>query len=96
MFFNNMSMATVFLDIEKAFDTIWHTGLLHKLFKFEFSTSLVNFISSFLSQRKLRVSVKGEMSTSREMQAGVPQGSALSLTLYSMYINDVPQTPVLI
>jgi hypothetical protein len=58
--------------------------------KFDFLTS---FISSFLSKRKVSVSVKGEISTPRKMQAGVTQGSVLSPTLYCMYINDAPQTP---
>jgi hypothetical protein len=76
---NKMFTAAVFLDIEKAFDTTWHSGLLYKL------------IGSFLSQRKFRVSVEGEMSTPREMQAGVPQISVLSPTLFNMYnINDAP------
>jgi hypothetical protein len=57
----------------------------------EFSTSLIKFNSSFLSQRTLRVSVEDEMPTPREMQAGVLQGFILSPTLYSMYINDVPK-----
>jgi hypothetical protein len=92
-FNNNMSTAAVFLDIEKAFDTTWHPGLLYKLSQLQFSTSFTKFIGSFLSQRKFRVSVEGEMSTSRYMQAGVPQGSILSPTLYSLYINDTPQTP---
>jgi retron-type reverse transcriptase len=87
-----MSTAAVFLDIEKAFDTTWHAGLLYKLSKLEFSTSFIKLIGSFLSQRKFRVSVEGEMSTQREMQAGVPQGSVLSPTLYNLYINDAPQT----
>jgi hypothetical protein len=50
--FNNMSTAAVFLDIEKAFDTTWHTGLLYKLSKMDFSTSLIKLTSSFLSNRK--------------------------------------------
>jgi hypothetical protein len=53
---------------------------------------MVKLISSFPSQRKLRVSVGGEMSAPREMQAGTLQGSVLSPTLYSMYINDIPHT----
>jgi hypothetical protein len=61
------------LDIEKAFDTTWHSGLLYKLSKSEFSTSLIKLIGSFLSQRKFSVSVEGEMFTPREMQTGVPQ-----------------------
>jgi hypothetical protein len=43
-------MAAVFLDIEKAFDTTWHHGLLYKLFKLEFSTSVIKLISSFLME----------------------------------------------
>jgi retron-type reverse transcriptase len=82
----------VFLDIEKAFDTTWHSGLLYTLSKLEFSTSLIKLIGSSLSQRKFRVSVEGEMSTPRVMQTGVPQGSVLSPTLFNMYINDAPQT----
>jgi hypothetical protein len=90
---NNMSTAAVFLDIEKAFDTTWQPGLLYKLSKLQFSTSLIKLICSFLSQRQFRVSVEGEMSIPRYMQARVPQGSVLSPTLYNLSINDTPQTP---
>jgi hypothetical protein len=89
-FNNDMSTAAVFLDIERAFDTTWHSGLLYKLSKLEFSTSLIKLIISFLSQCKFRVSVEGEMSTPREMRPGATQCSALSPTLYNMYVNDVP------
>jgi hypothetical protein len=91
-FNNKMSTAAMFLDIEKAFDTTWHSGLLYKLSKLEFSTNLIKLIGSVLSNRKFSVSVEGEMSTPREMQAGVPQGLVLSPTLFNMYINDAPQT----
>jgi hypothetical protein len=47
-------------------------------------TSLIELIGSFLSPRKFRVSVEGEMSTPRVMQAGVPQGSALYPTFFNM------------
>jgi hypothetical protein len=51
--FNNMSMAAVFFDIEKAFTTTWHSGLLHELSELEFSTSHIkltasSFIHSFI------------------------------------------------
>jgi hypothetical protein len=88
-----MSTAAVFLDIEKALDTTWHPGLLCKLAKLKFSNNLIKLISSFLSQRQFRVSVEGKLSTPRYMQAGVPQGSVLSPTLYNLYINDTSQTP---
>jgi hypothetical protein len=77
-FDNNISTAAIFLDIGKAFDTKWHTDLLYKLSKLECSSSLLKLVISFLSQRKVSVSIDGEMSTPREMQAEVPQGSVLS------------------
>jgi hypothetical protein len=43
-----MFTAAVFLDIEKAFDTTWHPGLLYKLSKLQFSKNLIKLISSFL------------------------------------------------
>jgi hypothetical protein len=52
-FSTKMSTAEVFLDTEKAFDTVWHTGLLYKLSKLEFLDSLIKLISSFLPQRKV-------------------------------------------
>jgi hypothetical protein len=68
--FNNIvSTAAVFLDIEEAFDTTWHTGLLYNLSKLKFSDNLIKLINLFLSVRKFRVSVEGEMSTRRYMEA---------------------------
>jgi hypothetical protein len=64
-FNNKMYTAAVFLDIEKAFDTTWHTGLLFKLTKLNFSARMTKLINSFLFQRKFRVSVEGEMSATR-------------------------------
>jgi hypothetical protein len=91
-FNNNMSTAAVFLDIEKAFHTTWHLGLLRKLSKLKVPVNLIRIIESHLSNRKFKVSVEDELSTPREIQAGVPQGSVLAPTLYSLYINDTPQT----
>jgi hypothetical protein len=87
-----MSTAAVLLDIEKASDTTWQLGLLYKLSKLQFLTSLIKLISSCLSQRKFRVLVEGEISKPRCMQAGMPQGSNLSPTLHNLYINDTTQT----
>jgi hypothetical protein len=58
-----MSMGAVFLDIEKAFATTWHLGLLYKLSELKISTSLIKIISCFLSQRKFGVLVECGMST---------------------------------
>jgi hypothetical protein len=62
-------MAAIFLDFQKVFDTVWHLGLLYKLYKLKFS---------------VRVSAKGEMSVPKDIKTGVPQGSVLSPTLYSL------------
>jgi hypothetical protein len=67
-----------FLNIEKAFDTTWHPGLLYKLSELHFSPRLIKLINSFLSHRKFRVMVEGELSTPRNKQAEVPQGPVLS------------------
>jgi hypothetical protein len=67
-----MFVAVVFLDIEKAFDTTWQPGLLYKLSELHFWSSLIKLISSFLSNRKFRVMIEGELSTPQDIQAGVP------------------------
>jgi hypothetical protein len=87
-----MSTAAVFFDIKNAFDTTCYPGLLYKLSILKFSNNLIKRISSFLSKRKFIVSVEGKMSTPSYTQAGVPQGSVLSPTLYNLYINDTAQT----
>jgi hypothetical protein len=82
---NNMSMTAVFLDIEKAFDTTWHSGLLYKLSELEFSRSVTN--------SKFEVLVEVEIATPRKIAVGVPQGTVLALILYSLYINDASASP---
>jgi hypothetical protein len=89
----NMLTAAVFLDIEKAFNTTWHSGLLHKSSDLEFSTSLIKVIASFLTIRKFKVLVEGQYSTPRKTGAGVPQDSILVPVLYSLYIHDAPSAP---
>jgi hypothetical protein len=59
-FNNKMSTAAVFLDMEKAFDTTCHTGLLYKLSKLEFSVNLIILISSFLFERKFKSFCRGQ------------------------------------
>jgi hypothetical protein len=75
-----------FWILKKTFDTTWHLGLLYKLSELKFVIGLIRLIASFLSQRKFSVLAEGEMITPRDIQAGVPQGSVLSPTLYSVYI----------
>ena len=83
----NRSGATraVALDISKAFDRIWHVGLLHKLKTYGILGQIFGIISSFLSNRPLRVVLDGKSS-----QEYPVKGSILGPTLFLLYINDLP------
>jgi len=70
--------ATAFLDVEKAFDRVWHDGLIYKIkTNTELSINIIKLIKSFLSNRSFQVRVVDQQSTTRQIQAGVPQGSCL-------------------
>ena len=85
----NRSGATraVAFDISKAFNRVWHAGLLHKLKHYGISGQIFGLISSFLSNRLLRVVLDGKSSQEYPVNAGDPQGSILGPTLFLLYIN---------
>ena len=82
------------LGISKVFDRVWHVGLLHKLKSYGISGQIFGLISSFLSNRRLRVVLDGKSSQEYLVHAGIPQGTILGPALFLLYINDVPDDAI--
>lgn len=90
---NNHSNVLVSLDLTKAFDMLWHAGLLFKLIALKIPPQLLLLLRSFLSQRFFQVSLNTTFSSIRSVGRGVPQGSILGPVLFILYIHDIPKTP---
>ncbi|GFW16031.1 probable RNA-directed DNA polymerase from transposon X-element [Trichonephila clavipes] len=88
---NNMGQCTaaVFLDIQKAFDRVWHTGLLFKLINYNIPTPLILLLNSYISNRSFTVKINRTYSQTRSISAGVAQGSILGPVLFNLYVNDI-------
>jgi hypothetical protein len=90
-FGQKQSTGAIFLDVAKAFDTDWHDGLVYKLHAAGVPLAMVRLLNSFLNRRVFHAKIGQVLSTQREIQAGVTQGSVLSPTLYAIFTADIPK-----
>ncbi|GFW79777.1 probable RNA-directed DNA polymerase from transposon X-element [Trichonephila clavipes] len=88
---SKMSTGAVFLDIQKAFDRVWLTGLTYKLINYNIPPPLILLLHSYNSNRSYQVRVKDTLSTTKFINCGVAQGSLLGPLLFNLYINDIPE-----
>ena len=79
----------VALDLEKAFDTVHRDGILMELKSKQIGGNMYNYIQSFLDSRTLEVRLDNELSETKEISNGVPQGAVISPTLFNMMINSI-------
>ena len=80
-----------YVDLARAFDSIWREGLVMKLISMGFRGNIVRWLNSYFKDRKIRVYHEGVYSDSFSLEAGTPQGAVLSPMLFNLMLSDIPK-----
>ena len=88
---NKEISGVAFIDLRKAFDTVDHELLLHKLACIGCSNRTIHWFKSYLGDRQQVTQFKGAKSHPSTIKLGVPQGSILGPLLFSIYVNSLPE-----